>query len=446
LKPKLPKDTIICPGGRVSLKSNISAEAYKWSTGATTDTMSTGKEGWVWLDVYSKVCAWRDSMRITIDRDVVKAFGDTVFCSDEKINRGIGALPGMTKYNWSTGETTALITVTKSGKYYVTGETPNFCKSKDSVVISQFTPIQAVVNDTIVCPNVPVNFDAKVNIGGSTSVVWSNGATTKVATITNPGLYWLKITVGLCSDRDTFILMNFPNEFELGGDLRFCDQIDTNLTVNLAGATRIVWNKEVIGKNYRLTEPGTVVVELFNSNNCPETDSIQVSLFPNPLLDLGRDTTLCLSENPTLDAGPNMISYKWNTGASTRTIVAFDSGVYWVRVKDVEGCVSSDTINMKKRKDLYPSYIFMPNAFTPNGDGRNDYYPMNQYKVKGATYNIKIYNRWGEKIMEMESPDINWDGNVNGKPAPEGVYIFTAYWIGCDNEKRSMKGNFTLLR
>jgi gliding motility-associated-like protein len=115
-------------------------------------------------------------------------------------------------------------------------------------------------------------------------------------------------------------------------------------------------------------------------------------------------------------------------------------------VKDVEGCVSVDSINMKKRKDLFPSNIFMPNAFTPNGDGRNDQYPLNQYQVKGALYNIKIFNRWGEKMMELNSPDINWDGNINGKPAPEGVYIFMAYWIGCDNEKRSLQGNFTLLR
>ncbi|MBM3938347.1 MAG: T9SS type B sorting domain-containing protein [Sphingomonadales bacterium] len=385
-------------------------------------------------------------MKITIDRNIVSAYGDTVYCSDEKINRGIGALPGMAKYTWSTGETTPTIIATNPGKFYVIGETPNFCKSKDSVIISQFTPIQAVVNDTIVCPSVPVDFDAKVNVGGSTSVLWSNGATTTVATITNPGQYWLKITVGLCSDRDTFQLKNFPNEFELGKDLRFCDRIDTTLTVTLAGATRVVWNKEVIGNSYKLTQPGTVVVELFNSNNCPETDSISVALFPNPALNLGGDTTLCLSENPILDAGANMISYIWNTGATTRTIVAYDSGIYWVKVKDVEGCVSSDSINMKKRKDLYPSTIFMPNAFTPNNDGRNDFYPLNQYKVKGATYNVKIYNRWGEKIMEMESPDINWDGTINGKPAPEGVYVFTAYWIGCDNEKRSLRGNFTLLR
>ncbi len=446
LKPQLPSDTIICPGGRVKLKSNIVAEAYKWSTGATTDTTSTAKEGWVWLDVYSKVCSWRDSMRITIDRSIVSAWGDTVYCSDDKFNRTVGAANGMAKYTWSTGETTQTIVVNKPGKVYVVGETPNFCKSKDSVTVSQYTPVQAAVNDTVVCPGVSFPFDSKVNIGGSTSVLWSNGATTKVANISNPGTYWLKITVGLCSDRDTFTLKNFPYELDLGRDLRYCNQIDTTLTITLPGVSRIVWNKEVIGRDYDLKQPGKVVVELFNSNNCPEKDSINVLLFPNPTLNLGSDTALCLSENPVLDAGPGMISYNWSTGAKTQTILAYDSGVYWVRVKDVEGCVSVDSINMKKRKDLFPSNIFMPNAFTPNGDGRNDQYPLNQYQVKGALYNIKIFNRWGEKMMELNSPDINWDGNINGKPAPEGVYIFMAYWIGCDNEKRSLQGNFTLLR
>jgi len=71
---------------------------------------------------------------------------------------------------------------------------------------------------------------------------------------------------------------------------------------------------------------------------------------------------------------------------------------------------------------------------------------MNQYKVKGSLYNVKLFNRWGEKIAEFTNPDMNWDGNINGKPAMEGVYIFIAYWIGCDNEKRSLQGNFTLLR
>jgi len=446
LKPKLPADTIICPGGSVKLKSNIKAEAYKWSTGQTTDSIITKLEGWVYLDVYSKVCYWRDSMKITIDRDIVNAFGDTTICSNDPINRDIYGAPGMAKYTWSTGATSRLTNVTKTGKYYLIGETANKCKSLDSVLVSQYSPVKVDVRDTTVCPSVVVTFDSKINTGGNTTVVWSDGASGRTANITTPGLYWVKVTVGLCSTRDSFTIKNFPYEFKMGKDLRYCEKIDTTLTITLPNVTKIVWNKEVTGPVFRLTAPGKVVVELHNSNNCPEKDSIEVKLFPNPIVNLGPDTSLCLSEMPTLDAGAGMIAYLWNTGATSQKIIGYDSGLYWVKVKDPEGCVNRDSVNLNKRKDAFPSIIFMPNAFTPNGDGRNDMYPMNQYMVKGSLYNVKLFNRWGEKIAEFTNPDMNWDGNINGKPASEGVYIFIAYWIGCDNEKRSLQGNFTLLR
>jgi gliding motility-associated-like protein len=446
LKPKLPADTIICPGGSVKLKSNIKAEAYKWSTGQTTDSIITKLEGWVYLDVYSKVCYWRDSMKITIDRDIVNAFGDTIICSNDPINRDIYGAPGMAKYTWSTGATSRLTNVTKTGKYYLIGETANKCKSLDSVLVSQYSPVKVDVRDTTVCPSVVVTFDSKINTGGNTTVVWSDGASGRTANITTPGLYWVKVTVGLCSTRDSFTIKNFPYEFKMGKDLRYCEKIDTTLTITLPNVTKIVWNKEVTGPVFRLTAPGKVVVELHNSNDCPEKDSIEVKLFPNPIVNLGPDTSLCLSEMPTLDAGAGMIAYLWNTGATSQKIIGYDSGLYWVKVKDPEGCVNRDSVNLNKRKDAFPSIIFMPNAFTPNGDGRNDMYPMNQYMVKGSLYNVKLFNRWGEKIAEFTNPDMNWDGNINGKPASEGVYIFIAYWIGCDNEKRSLQGNFTLLR
>jgi gliding motility-associated-like protein len=446
LKPKLPADTIICPGGSVKLKSNIKAEAYKWSTGQTTDSIITKLEGWVYLDVYSKVCYWRDSMKITIDRDIVNAFGDTIICSNDPINRDIYGAPGMAKYTWSTGATSRLTNVTKTGKYYLIGETANKCKSIDSVLVSQYSPVKVDIRDTTVCPSIVVTFDSKINTGGNTTVVWSDGASGRTANITTPGLYWVKVTVGLCSTRDSFTIKNFPYEFKMGKDLRYCEKIDTTLTITLPNVTKIVWNKEVTGPVFRLTAPGKVVVELHNSNDCPEKDSIEVKLFPNPIVNLGPDTSLCLSEMPTLDAGAGMIAYLWNTGATSQKIIGYDSGLYWVKVKDPEGCVNRDSVNLNKRKDAFPSIIFMPNAFTPNGDGRNDMYPMNQYMVKGSLYNVKLFNRWGEKIAEFTNPDMNWDGNINGKPASEGVYIFIAYWIGCDNEKRSLQGNFTLLR
>jgi hypothetical protein len=189
LKPKLPADTIICPGGSVKLKSNIKAEAYKWSTGQTTDSIITKLEGWIYLDVYSKICYWRDSMKITIDRAIVNAQGDTTICSNDPINRDIYGAPGMAKYTWSTGATTRITNVKKTGKYYLIGETVNKCKSLDSVTVSQYSPGKVDVRDTTVCPSVLVTFDSKINTGGNTTVVWSDGASGRTSNISAPGLY-----------------------------------------------------------------------------------------------------------------------------------------------------------------------------------------------------------------------------------------------------------------
>jgi gliding motility-associated-like protein len=57
-----------------------------------------------------------------------------------------------------------------------------------------------------------------------------------------------------------------------------------------------------------------------------------------------------------------------------------------------------------------------------------------------------LFNRWGEKIGDWSNPDGNWDGLINGRVAPEGVYVYQLTWIGCDNQRRNLKGDFTLLR
>jgi gliding motility-associated-like protein len=233
---------------------------------------------------------------------------------------------------------------------------------------------------------------------------------------------------------------------ELGNDLRFCNKIDTLITSPSNKFKTVVWNNEVTNTNFRLTKPGRLHITVVNSNGCIEKDSINIQLFPNPALNLGPDTTLCLSEKPRLNAGPGMVSYLWNTGSNKQEIIAYDSGQYWVEVIDIEGCKSVDSVLIIKRKDLFPIDIYMPSAFTPNGDELNDVYPNSQYQVEGAEYNVKLFNRWGEKLAEFNNPTLNWDGNINGQEAPEGVYVYTITWVGCDNVRRTLYGDFLLMR
>lgn len=445
--PKLPADTTICPGGQVKLKTSVTGDSYKWSTGDTASAITVKTAGLVWLEVKSKICFWRDTMLISMDNSKINISGDTVYCSNSSFTRQLTASNGWIEYLWNTGETNQFINVTKTGKFSVRAKSNFGCFTNDTAEVSQYSPVQVSIEDTTVCPGNAVTFLSQPNLSNPNfTVLWSNASTGYTLTTSSPGRYWCEVTVGKCSRRDTFQLSNFPYEFELGNDLRFCENIDTTLNINLKGASKIRWNKEIIGSSFQLKKPGKVFVELLNQYGCPEMDSIFVNLYYNPSVNLGGDTTLCLSENPILNAGSGMRSYRWHDGTKEQYKVAYDSGIYWVKIVDQNGCIATDTLILNKRKDLYPSIIWMPNAFTPNEDGRNDLYPDNHYKVNGAFYEVKLYNRWGERIAEYNSPEFNWDGNINGSPAPEGVYVYTVFYIGCDNEKRYLYGNFTLLR
>ncbi len=449
--PKLPKDTILCAGSKIIIRSATKGDSYRWSTGSYDDSLVITQPGQYWVRQYIKSCYWHDTIVIGSDTDRIQVVGDTVFCTYDPIVQNLRASwpAGSSAWSkgqleWSTNQSSPSIRVTQPGFYVLKGTTENKCVSTDTGFIYLFPPVEVDIRDTLFCRETNIEFDSKNPSPAITE--WSTGAKGRYWTTNGTGSYWVRVTIGLCFDQDTFQLGYHPIEFQMGPDLRFCSGIDTTLTVNQKGLSNVVWNNEILGPNFRLTKPGKVKAEWVNSQGCYEADSLMVSLFPLPGLNLGSDTVLCLSENPTLDAGPGMAVYRWSTGASTQRIVAYDSGQYVVWVKDQEGCWNSDTVWIDKKKDLFPSVIYMPTAFTPNGDGRNDFYPMNQYKVKGSLYNVKLYNRWGEKLAELKSPDFNWDGRINGEEAPQGVYVYLATWIGCDNERRTLMGNFTLLR
>lgn len=442
-KPKLPLDSTICQGQNITYTSNLSGDKYLWSNGSNSNSITVSQPGMYWLEVTINTCAWRDTVILSVDTDKVKAIGDTLYCSDQGFTRIISALPGMKSYQWSTGESTRSISVTKSGSYEVIGTTIHNCISKDTVFIRRFSAVVVTLADTTVCPNTSatlnaLNYDAKK--------LWNTGDTSSVVKVSAPGVYTVKVTRGLCSETASMTLGWYPNEFELGKNLRFCNAIDTMLNIANPKFSNIVWNGEVQGPDFHLSDFGMVGVNLLNQYGCPESDSILVQLFPNPALKLGADTTVCLAINPVLDAGFGMRSYKWMDNSDERFKVAYDTGLYWVEIMDAEGCKSRDSLFIHKDANLFPSLIYMPTAFTPDGNGRNDLYPDNKYKGIGTPYNVRLYNRWGEKIGDYDSPELNWDGTIKGNPAPEGVYVFVVNWIGCDNQIHSLRGTFHLLR
>ena len=446
VKPVIPADTFFCEGENVSIRIPQSDETYLWSDGQTSQTAIFNKPGRYTAAIIYKSCKWYDTIDIIEDKPRLKIVGDTFYCSYDAFERDL-YVPDSNLYNsisWSTGSNDYKIRVNKVGRYVANSLSLLDCPSSDTAEIVQYEEIYLPKLDTIVCPHTVIEFDSETY--PQDEVIWSTGDKTKVLRTSVPNSYNLKVVRGLCKKEMNFTLANYPFEFELGEDLRFCETIDTLLELNDPRFTGISWNGEVSGRQYNLRKPGKLVVNVINQYNCPEMDSIYVNLFYNPALNMRADTTVCVSNNPLLDGGPNMRSYAWNTGESSRTILAMEEGLYWVRIVSKEGCATQDSVYITKDPDLYPNIAYMPNSFSPNGNGLNEVYPDNKFHDVGVLYSVKLYNRWGEKLADYNTTESNWDGTINGKPAPDGVYAYLITYIGCNNRLYRKSGSFHLMR
>ena len=88
--------------------------------------------------------------------------------------------------------------------------------------------------------------------------------------------------------------------------------------------------------------------------------------------------------------------------------------------------------------------IFVPNAFTPNNDGKNDVLLVYGYIIKQM--HMTIFDQWGEKVFESNNQTTGWDGQYKGKALPSGVYIYVCHLTLTDGSKTEKKGVINLIR
>ncbi len=181
--------------------------------------------------------------------------------------------------------------------------------------------------------------------------------------------------------------------------------------------------------------------------SCPEqeyTDTVYVHSLP--LASIGEDTSICLQGasimlgNKTDD---RYYKYLWNTGDTSAMIAARHYGLYYIIVTDPYGCVASDSVEVSK-----DCYIDIPNVFTPNGDGRNDYFlPKAMASDNIISFHLRIYSRWGQLVFEQTSLyDKGWDGKLNGKDLAADVYVYLADVLFQDSRVEKYQGNISLVR
>ncbi|HEY9261526.1 lectin-like domain-containing protein [Chitinophaga sp.] len=167
--------------------------------------------------------------------------------------------------------------------------------------------------------------------------------------------------------------------------------------------------------------------------------------------DAGRDTTIGSGKALQLQPGweDNQLQYSWSPaiGLSNPNIpnpiaTIYKSQTYHLTVTSPQGCHDEDAINIKVNDG--PAF-FVPNAFTPNNDGRNDIFHVILAGQPKLDF-FCVWNRWGQEIFRTTDPLNGWDGNCNGHPAPANTYVWMVQGVDYMGQRFSRKGTVTLIR
>ncbi len=197
--------------------------------------------------------------------------------------------------------------------------------------------------------------------------------------------------------------------------------------------------------NITTQQAGNYSVTVSDTIDCQDTDTVLVIVATGPPIAFSGYDTLFVEPGYILDAGNNAQSYWWNTGDTTAQIAIDSIGQYLVLATSFENCQSSDSVYILWAGKSF----FIPNAFTPNGDGLNDVFGVIPRLDYINQYRISIFNRWGQMIFETTDLNLGWDGTYQGEACPAGAYVYRIVYndfgMGTQ-ETKVMEGTVMLVR
>ncbi len=452
----LGADTLICSYDSIQFNVTQPNMTYLWQDGTTTPTYTAQATGTYAVLLTDNIgCQGSDTILITLAPEV-NLGGDRLFKCD---STEMTIIPNLTTGNfvWQDGTTDRIYIAPNFGTYSVTFTDIYGCVSSDMIeLIEPPIPPIDLGADTTLCFGDIFTLSAFDEIGRS--YLWQDGSTNSDFTVTQLGTYSVEITdTNGCVNSDMIMIDYFlPSLLDLGNDTTICEATTLLLTVTTPDIVRYTWQDGSTNSTFNATDAGTYYVEIEQVNGCILSDTIQISILPEPRpVDLPLDTTVCNFDEFTLNAfEPNATEYTWqgesaffaqNDPKDTSFIVRFP-GLYQVNIAN--RCASVEqTVQVIHEDCSCTPYI--PNAFTPNNDGQNDEFkPMVNCPIEN--YQMMIFDRWGNKLFETTELNVGWNGTFNGNIASTGVYVWRIQYESSNEsgviESVNRTGDVTILR
>ncbi len=411
---ELGNDTNFCSGDVFVLNAGSGYTFYQWQDGSNDSVFYADTAGIYYVYVENPCSSSSDTIVLDVFPPTSIDLGnDTVVCYGENILLDPGF--GFLSYIWQDGSTNPVYYTNQSGMYWVDVTDTNNCNVSDTISLEFILPDPGLGNDTSICLGDSIVFSTH---DGFVSCLWQNGSSLPYLVTGSPGQYWCEVVDSLgCigSDTVTLELMYLP-DIKLGNDTVFCEGDSILFNLSIDHSNTFHWQDGSTDTSYTIVQEGIYWVQA--TNNCgSSSDSVYIAEWSLPQVFLGNDTVLATNDEILLNAG-SFESYLWSNGSEQQILTIDSDGIYWVNVFDGK-CYNSDTIVIEPVN----CDLFIPNVFTPNGDGANDYF---QTIVSKDIYDFQllVFNRWGETIWETNYKYDFWDGTRKGFPAAEGTYFW----------------------
>ncbi len=326
------------------------------------------------------------------------------------------------------------------GTYTITAIV-DYCNKADTLRKTIFVwgePSSPALPDTALCMGSDLPLALPVQPGNS--VLWSSGDSSWSTRFSSPGWQWVEISNACFSTRDSFyVSLHDAPKSGLPTDTNGCPG-DVLLLTPAAGDYSWAWQDGSTAP-LSVTESGTYA--LLMTNACGTfVHEVQVQFRAAPVLAL-NDTSRCEGQFYRIELADTWQgAYQWDDGSSERIRILTDSGWYSAQITNPCG-TASDAFYLSLVD--CECHMYLPTAFTPNGDGLNDELVVIT-RCPLSDFQLEVYNRWGQQIFMSNDISRGWDGTYQGELAPPGSYPFLIRYVPEGRNARVEKGVVNVLR
>ncbi len=346
--------------GPFELSPSNEAISYQWSTGESSSSITISESGKYSIEMITPgLCVREEEIDVIVfplpEFDLGK---DIMACESEEIvlKSGIAG-----KHFWSTGEILSEIEINKSGTYKLLVLSKDNCTYLDSVDV-RILPLPEInlPDKLFACDSITIEAGNKEN-----QYFWSTGDSTKEITIMESGFFRVEITASDgCSNSDTIFVQISPSpDLEIGDLIELCEGETVILDVGIHNKSHEkVWNTSSKSSQIVVSTSGDYWVQVMDKEGCISIDTASVLVRDEIVLELPDTLLLCDSVGVLIDAQLENFEYHWyfeeNLLSTSRSIIAYDPGVYRLHMIDDLGCSKVDSvIVLHTNQDLYASFL-----------------------------------------------------------------------------------------